>query len=184
MHGAVNEVHTFGLSRLATNRSFSLATGGIPPCAFLLPTTETHALRYQAGSPDWSIGRTFRVVFRFRNAAERPQIARPKARRTYRNPIFLAREWQEALDGEEVSSRAELARRLGVSRARVTQVLGLLTLSPMVIRTIEALGDPLEKRTVTERQLRPIVKHEAKDQERLVRKILQRASRASESKSQ
>jgi hypothetical protein len=126
----------------------------------------------RAGSPDWSIGRTFKAVFRFRNAAKRPRTARPTPPKTYRNPILLAHEWQEALDRGEVSSRADLARKLGISRARVTQVLGLLKLSPKTICKIEALGDPLERPVVTERQLRPIVQCKARNQGRLVRKIL------------
>lgn len=44
------------------------------------------------------------------------------------------------LGAGECASRADLARKLGVSRARVTQVLGLLELKPEVV---EALGDPL-----------------------------------------
>jgi hypothetical protein len=36
----------------------------------------------------------------------------------------LAERWQRMLDDGEVTSRAELARREGVSRARVTQALG------------------------------------------------------------
>jgi hypothetical protein len=41
-------------------------------------------------------------------------------------PITLARavEWQRQLAGGEVRSRAEIARREGLSRARVTQILG------------------------------------------------------------
>ena len=34
------------------------------------------------------------------------------------------REWQRMFEAGEVATRAELARRVGVSRARVTQVLG------------------------------------------------------------
>ncbi len=78
------------------------------------------------------------------------------------------------LDRGEVSSRAQLARRLGVSRARVTQVLGLLTLSPEVLRRIRALGDPLKGPVVTERQLRSLVRRRARDQEQLVRKRLEK----------
>jgi hypothetical protein len=33
-------------------------------------------------------------------------------------------DWQQALQGGRVRNRAELTRRLGLSRARVTQVLG------------------------------------------------------------
>lgn len=72
----------------------------------------------------------------------------------------------------EVSSRADLARKLGVSRARVTQVLDLLRLPPKVLRRIKALGDPLEYPAVTERQLRPLVQRKPKDQERCVKEIL------------
>ena len=45
---------------------------------------------------------------------------------------MLAREWQEALDAGQVSSKAALAAKLGVSRARVTQVFQLLKLVPRV----------------------------------------------------
>ena len=37
--------------------------------------------------------------------------------------MHLARHYQSLLDSGEVSTRAELARHFGVSRARVTQVL-------------------------------------------------------------
>jgi hypothetical protein len=37
---------------------------------------------------------------------------------------LLAGEWQSLIDGGEVRDRADLARRMGVSRARITQVLG------------------------------------------------------------
>jgi len=36
----------------------------------------------------------------------------------------MASEWQSLLDQGQVKNRAELARRMGVTRARVTQVLG------------------------------------------------------------
>jgi hypothetical protein len=66
-------------------------------------------------------------------------------------------------DGE-CASRANLARKLGVSRARVTQVLGLLDLGPKVLDSIVALGDPLSTPVVTERSLRPLLKLPAERQ--------------------
>ena len=51
-------------------------------------------------------------------------------------------------------SRAGLARRLGVSRTRVTQVLGLLELAPEAVDAVAGLGDPLPGPIVTERMLR------------------------------
>jgi hypothetical protein len=63
---------------------------------------------------------------------------------TYRNPIALARKWQAMIACGQVSSRAVLARRVGVSRARVTQVLQLRTLTPKVIEAVEQLGALLQ----------------------------------------
>jgi len=51
-------------------------------------------------------------------------------------------------------SRAELARRHGLSRARVTQWLSLLDLPRIEIERVLAMGDYWEKRLVTERELR------------------------------
>ena len=44
----------------------------------------------------------------------------------------------------------------GVSRARVTQILGLLRLSQEAIEVLLDLGDPLSGRIITERQLRSL----------------------------
>jgi hypothetical protein len=79
------------------------------------------------------------------------------SRRQYRNPIYLAREWREALDNGTYASPAALARALEVSRARVTQVLNLLKLSPENINKIASLGDPMTKPFVTERHLRALL---------------------------
>ena len=38
----------------------------------------------------------------------------------------LAQEWQQLLTNGVAKNRAELARRKGVSRARVTQVIGIM----------------------------------------------------------
>jgi hypothetical protein len=56
------------------------------------------------------------------------------APRPRRLAIMLALAWkvQEAIDRGEVKSRAEAARRLGVTRARVTQVLRLTLLAPEI----------------------------------------------------
>ena len=51
-------------------------------------------------------------------------------------------------------NRAELARRLGLSRARVTQWLDLLELPEEVIRQARSKGDNWKHREVTERELR------------------------------
>jgi hypothetical protein len=58
------------------------------------------------------------------------------------------------IDDGQVASRAALARHLGVSRARVTQVLRSLSLAPAVLTAIVQLGDPMLEPVVTERLLR------------------------------
>jgi hypothetical protein len=78
-------------------------------------------------------------------------------KRQYRNPIYLAREWRQVLDDGEYPSLAVLARHLKISRARVTQIMNLLRLSPGVLEMISSLGDPLRSPIVVERKLRPLL---------------------------
>ena len=68
------------------------------------------------------------------------------------NPVSSAREWRRSME-ERGESKAELARRLGVTRARVTQVLKVLDLDPAVLAFVERNPDP----RITERALRSIV---------------------------
>ena len=77
--------------------------------------------------------------------------------KTFRNPIILAREMAIMMEIEELS-RADLARKLGLSRARVTQILNLLELPEIMITEIEEMGDYWSRQLVTERQLRRSIK--------------------------
>ena len=106
-----------------------------------------------------------RLAYHFEGSAP-PEFFDPLAgsSKQYRNPIALAQEWQRALDDGECTSRAALARKLGVTRARVTQVLGLLDLAPDVVHAIAALGDPLPRPIVSERMLRPLLTLTAREQ--------------------
>jgi hypothetical protein len=115
---------------------------------------------------------TFRAMFKFHIGKMKHKSISIKVSRTYPNPIVLAREWQKALRNGDCTSPAELARNLGISRARVTQVLRLLSLAPEIIDTIATLGDPLPSPIVTERGLRPIVNLPADEQRRRLRSIL------------
>ena len=54
---------------------------------------------------------------------ENEQAERSSPRRHARDPLDLAQEWQRLLENGTCKSRAEVARQLGISRARVTQVL-------------------------------------------------------------
>jgi hypothetical protein len=76
---------------------------------------------------------------------------------------------------ESSLTQADLARKLRVSRARVTQVLHLLDLDPKVAATIIALGDPLPRRVITERALRPLVDLPVDQQKPKVAQLVRRA---------
>ena len=96
-------------------------------------------------------------VFDYVLEADRRRMGRIKPIRTYRNPIFLAREWAEAMKGGNFRSQRVFARAIGLSHARVSQVLGLIRLCPDAQENLESLEDPLYSRKITERKLRPIV---------------------------
>jgi hypothetical protein len=85
-------------------------------------------------------------------------------KRQYRNPIYVAREWRTSLDNGEYASPVALARGLRISRARVTQIMNLLKLSPEVIEVISSLGDPLRTPGVSEKRLRPLLRLTAEKQ--------------------
>ena len=114
-----------------------------------------------SGSPDCSIDRTFISTFHFpKKVTKANQIAR-----IYRNPIYLAREYKQMIDNRQVRNQAGLARKFGISRVRICQILSLLKFDSLVVQELEKLGDPLKSKIITERMLRPYVnksQHEQK----------------------
>lgn len=119
-------------------------------------------------SPNGSIHRTFRATFEMPDAPFNHNLIKTGGRQ-YRNPIFLAREWRKALDNGEYASPAALAHHLKVSRARVTQILNLLKLSPEVIEMISSLGDPLRSPIVAERRLRLLLAQPSEQQKDIIK---------------
>jgi hypothetical protein len=65
-------------------------------------------------------------------------------------------EWQALLASGEAPNQAAIARREGITRARVTQVMGLLRLAPDIQQQILSLPDMVRRPVITERALRPI----------------------------
>lgn len=77
--------------------------------------------------------------------------------------LDLAESFQEQLDRGVVNNRAELARLHGFSRARVTQLMGLLRLAPEIgaeLRGRAAAGE----RVPSERRLRVLFDFSHPDQ--------------------
>ncbi|MCL5884716.1 MAG: hypothetical protein M1377_05165 [Deltaproteobacteria bacterium] len=65
-------------------------------------------------------------------------------------------EWQALLESEKVASQAEIARQEGITRARVTQIMGMLRLAPEIREQILSIPNMAHRSPVTERILRPI----------------------------
>ena len=85
-----------------------------------------------SGSPDCSIDRTFISTFYFpKKVTKANQIAR-----MYRNPIYLAREYKQMINNGQVKNQSGLARKLGVSRVRIHQILSLLKLDSLIVQEL------------------------------------------------
>jgi len=64
-------------------------------------------------------------------------------------------EWQTLLESGKIPNQAEIARREGVTRARVTQVLGMLRLAPEIQQYVLSMPSAVRRSQVSERVLRP-----------------------------
>jgi len=106
-----------------------------------------------SGSPDCNIDRTFISKFYFKVEIKNPS----SVNKSYRNPIFLAREYKEMINNGRVKNQTELARIKRISRARVTQIINLLKLDKSIIDNLEQIGDPMDKKVISERKLRKTI---------------------------
>jgi hypothetical protein len=103
----------------------------------------------------------------------------PKAPRTPRVVELLRKaiEWQALLESGEASNQAAIARREGITRARVTQVMGMLRLAPEIQQHVLSLPDMVRRPAISERALRPIAQID--DPERQINSFRELAAEAS-----
>jgi hypothetical protein len=82
----------------------------------------------------------------------------PRVPKTLRVVELLRKaiEWQALLESGKVARQADNAHREGVSRARVTQVMGMLHLAPEIQERIMSMPIMVPRPSVSERALRPI----------------------------
>jgi len=90
----------------------------------------------------------------FTLTTRRPDLP-PEPARTFRNPIIFARELNAEMEAEGLN-QTELAKNIGVTRARISQWLSLLRIPEEMIADLESQGDNWTRRIVTERQLRKL----------------------------
>lgn len=105
--------------------------------------------------------KNFSSTFSFRRKplSSREIQCKPKEKKSTRpHPLMLAYRFKERLDRGVVNSKAELARRMGLSRTRVTQALNLLKLPRPIIQFLANCQDPAILGYFTERRLRPLTK--------------------------
>jgi len=67
-----------------------------------------------------------------------------------------------------VKNQSGLARKLGISRVRIHQILNLLKLDSLLIQELEKFSDPLKSKIITERVLRPYVNKSQQEQKELL----------------
>lgn len=77
--------------------------------------------------------------------------------KTYECPILEARRYDRLLEDAFINSQADVARELGITRARVSQVMGLLKLPEKIQRALLGLDDQRAVRYFSERRLRPLL---------------------------
>ena len=65
-------------------------------------------------------------------------------------------EWQALLESGKIASQVDIARKEGITRARVTQVMGMLRLASEIQERILSMPDTTHQSLITERVLRPI----------------------------
>ena len=86
-----------------------------------------------------------------------PRACAARARRPrIIDALACAREWRRLLDTGEVKNAAELARRQGVTRARISQLMSLLRLAPEILEYIDGLDGTEGGLHLTARRLRDI----------------------------
>jgi hypothetical protein len=94
--------------------------------------------------------------------------------------LQMALEWQRQLDAGEAVPQAAIARREGITRARVTQIMAMLRLAPEIREHIARMPDVVNRPAISERALRPIVRLEAfSDQRTQFRKLTEGVERSS-----
>ncbi len=106
--------------------------------------------------------RVVSVVPPRRGKPEPPKMPRPPR---VAELLRKAQEWQGLVASGEAKTQADTARREGISRARVTRVMGMLRLAPEIQQHVLSMPETIRRPAISEHALRPIAQIEdAKEQ--------------------
>jgi hypothetical protein len=79
----------------------------------------------------------------------------PKPARVPKTPRVVellrkANEWKALLESGKITSQAKIARKEGITRARVTHIMGMLRLDPQIQEQIQSIPDGVHRSPLTE----------------------------------
>lgn len=102
-----------------------------------------------------------------------PRRGKPRPLKEPRPPrvaelLRKAQAWRAILESGEVANQAEIARREGVTRARVTQVIGLLRLAPEIHESVFSMPKTIRRPRLTELALRSVARLQTRSTTRRV----------------
>lgn len=119
---------------------------------YKLPVSPTHC-----ESP--TFWQEFDIYIEIRNRRKFIGIGTPpeKPQKSYESPLREALRYQRLLNDPFIHSQLDIARELGITRARISQVMALLKLAPEIQRELLALQDQKAIRFFSERRLRPLL---------------------------
>lgn len=108
-------------------------------------------------APTW--WQEFGIYIKTKNRKKFIGIGSPPVRpvRIHENPILEAKRYERLLSDPFINSQADVARELGITRARVSQIMGLLKLPEEIQRVLLGLNDQRAIRFFSERRLRSLL---------------------------
>ena len=83
-----------------------------------------------------------------------PDVDTPRS--PFGHPIHMALKWRQMLDDDPSLSMAQIARNQNVSRARITQIMKLLSLPQGIQDCLIAINSPAEIAYLTEHKMRAV----------------------------
>jgi hypothetical protein len=86
--------------------------------------------------------------------------------------LALVEEFRSLLDSGKARNRADLARRYGLTRARVTQLMSMLKLHPEIVAYVKSLPPGTPTRMITERRLRRLTADAPEEQFSMAMQVL------------
>lgn len=80
-----------------------------------------------------------------------------KPQKVYECPLLEARHYESLFKDPLIQTQSDIAREMGITRARVSQIMALLKLAPEIQRELLTLQDQKAIRFFSERRLRPLL---------------------------